>query len=117
MAPYRRFDHADQLLWMAGLRHPCVRAEAQAAHALSHRGGRRAHDHRQTGEAGAHALEVLPAPLPQHGKVDHQRVQPHGDQGIERHRAGERAVVPPERLEAIGQHLHETRIAVDDRQS
>ena len=46
----------------------------------------------------------------------HDRVQPHGDDRVERHRAGEHAVLPAGALEALGEHLQEARVGVQDRE-
>src|SRR4051794_23597297 len=52
-------DAGDDLFGVAGLRDPVVGTQAQAADALRHGRAARADDHRQAGQAGADALELL----------------------------------------------------------
>ena len=116
VAADRRLDHADQLLGVARLGHPGVGAEPQPADPLGDRRRAGADDHGQAREPRADALEVLPAAGAEDREVDDQRVQPHRHQRVGRGRRRQRAVLPPERVEPVGQHLHESRVAVDDRQ-
>ena len=116
VAADRRLDDADQFLGVTRLAHPGVRPEAQPADALTHRRGARADHDREAGKPGADPLQILPAAGPEHGDVEHQRVQPHRDERVRGHRRRQRAVLPAQRVETIRQHLQEPGVAVDDRE-
>ena len=107
-------DAGDELLGVARLGQPVVGPEAQAAHALGHRRLARADDHAQPRQRRAELLEVLPRRRAEHREVDDDGVQAHGHDGVDGNRAGEHAMLPGQTLQALGQHLQEARVGVDD---
>ena len=116
VTPDRRLDDADQLLRVTRLRHPRVGAEPQPADALGDRGRAGAHDHGETGQPRADPLEVLPAARSENADVDDERVEPHRDERLRGDRARQRAEIPTERFEPVGEDLHESGVAVDNRE-
>jgi len=101
---------------MAGLGDPRVGAEPQPTNSLRDRRWAGAHDHRQPRQPRTDPLEVFPAVGSEHGHVEHQRVQAHLNERVTGHRAGQGAVIPAERFEPIREDLHETGVAIDDRE-
>ena len=71
----------------------------------------------QAGEAGAELVEVRPALGAEHREVDDDRVEPHRDQRVQRHRRGEHAVRPAHAFQALAEHLQEAGIRIDHRQA
>ena len=101
---------------MAGLGDPVVDPEAQAADALGDGRATGADDHAEVGQHPADPLEVGPAFVAEHRRVEQERVQLHRHQLLGRDRAAERAQLPARRLGALGQHGDETAVVVDHRE-
>ena len=103
----------DHLLGVAGLGDPVVGAEAQPAHALGDGRGAGADDDAELRQRLAEALEPLPGLRAEHGEVDDERAEPHRDDRLGGHRAGEHAVLPAEAVQALAEHLDEAAVAVE----
>ena len=114
---HRGLDDADELLGMARLGDPRVGAESQSADALGDRRGTRADDHRQAGQPRTDLLEVPPARGAEDRQIDDERVEPHRHQTVWTERRGQRSVLATERVQALGQHLHESRVTIEDRET
>jgi hypothetical protein len=102
---------------MARLGDPVVRTHPEPAHALGDRRAAGAHDDAEAREPPAQALQVGPALRTQDREVDHERVEPHRDDRIERDRARQHAVLPADALEPLAEHLEESGIGVQDGQA
>jgi hypothetical protein len=113
--PHDRLDARDQLLRVARLRDPVVGAQPQPAHPLRHRRLPGADDHAEPRQPRADLLQVVPPLRTQDRQIDHDGVQPHRDDRVERNRAREHAVLPARALDAIRQHLQEARVRVEHR--
>ena len=111
-----RFDAGDRLLGMAGLGDPVVDSEPQAAHPLGDGRAAGADDHAEVGQHPADALDVVPAFVAEHGRVEQQRVELHRDQLFGRDRAGDLPLLPAGGLGALGEHRDEAAVVVDHRQ-
>jgi hypothetical protein len=99
---------------VARLRDPVVGAEAQPAHALGDAGLAGADDDAHLRQPRAQLLQVAPRRRAEHGEVDHDRVQAHRHERVERHRRGEHAVLVAGAVEALREHLHETGVRIED---
>jgi hypothetical protein len=116
-AAHDGLDAGHQLLGMARLGDPIVRAHPQAAHALGDRRAARAHDHAEAREPSAQTLEVRPALGTQHREVDHERVEAHRHDCVERDRARQHAVLPAGGLQPLGEDLQESGVGIQDGQA
>ena len=101
---------------MAGLGDPVVDPEPQAAHPLGDGRASGADDHAEVGKHPADALDVPPAFLAEHGRVEQDRVELHRDQLLGRDRAAEHALLPAGGLGALGEHRDEATVVVDYRE-
>ena len=70
----------------------------------------------EVGQHPADPLEVGPAFVAEHRRVDQQRVQLHRHQLLGRHRAGGLAQLPAGRLRALGEDGDESAVGVDHRE-
>ncbi len=114
-APAGHALHAgDDLFGVAGLRDPVVGAEAQPAYSLGDRRRAGADDDAQLGQAGADALQPVPGVRTEHGEVDDERAEAHGRHGLAGNGATEHAMLPAEPVQALGQHLDESGVPVED---
>ena len=93
-APHDGLDARDDLFRVARLRDPVVGAEPQAAHALGDGRLLRADDDAEPGDSFGQPLEELPRARAEKGQVDHDGVQPHGDEVLGRDGSRERAELP-----------------------
>ena len=66
------------------------------------------------GKRLAEPLELLPGPRAEDGEVDDERAEAHRDDLLDRDRAGERAVLPAEAVQALAEDLEEPGVGVDD---
>ena len=116
-APARhRFHAGHRLLGVAWLGDPVVDAEPQAADPLGDRRAAGADDYAEIGEHSADPLQVAPAVVAQHRRVDQDRAQLHRDQLLRGDRAGDLALLPPGGLRALREDRDETAVVVDHRE-
>ena len=116
-APHDGLHAGDQLLRVTRLGHPVVGAHAQPADALGHARLPGADDHAELRQPRAELLQVVPRLRPEHGEVDHDGVEPHGDQRVERDGRGQHAVLPAGGAEALGEDLQEPAVGIEDREA
>ena len=113
--PHDGLDARDQLLRVAGLGDPVVGAEPQPADALGDRGVAGADDHAERRAAARRPSRGSPSPRAEHREVDDERVEAHRDERVDRHGAGEHAVLPAGGVEPVGEHLQEAGVGVEHR--
>ena len=90
--------------------------EPQPAHALGDRARAGADHDRGRGRLAAELLEIGPRLAAQQRRVDHDRVQPHALELLDRRRAGQQLRPPADRAEPLREHAHEAAVGVDDGQ-
>ena len=116
-APHDGLHAGDQLLRVTRLGDPVVGAHPQPAHALGHARLAGADDHAELRQPRAELLQVVPGLRPEHREVDHDGVEAHGDQRVERNGRGQHAVLPAGGAEALGEDLEEPAVGIQDREA
>ena len=116
-ASHRGLDAGQHLLRMAGLRDPVVGTEPQAADALGDRAGACADDHHLRRGGRAEPAEIGPGLAAEQRRIDHDRVQAHRGQLLDRGRAREQLGAPADGADPLREHLREAAVGVDDGQT
>ena len=105
-------DPGDQLLGMARLGDPVIRAAPQRAHSIGDRRGIAADEQRQAGKRMADPLDVVE---PGQRRIDDQRVETPGLQLVRSGCVRERLAIPAQSREPPVEHGQQTAVFVDER--